>query len=275
MNILLTPNGGMPLELDDLNWIQDSYKEAFKGILHEFSRSKFGNIILSGCIVSDLGGGNYSLSEGYAMLGYEVVYVPAQNVTHVISALILDVSYDVNGSDVFFDGVTRDTYEVRRGKVYDPATTLPSLFLSISDDNRLTNIMENLIVNPNNVVQTDSTGIRHDFAAADMSSGVTINSSSPPYAIKKNGRVVLYGQIVLAPSIQGLPLTELFELPTGFRMATGQAQGEGDLYLNPMEDGIMRLGLSSTHVFLWAEIVPPSSTSGKLSLNGIVYDIEG
>lgn len=275
MNRLLTSNGGMPLELDDLNWIQDSYKEAFKGILYEFSRSKFGNIILSGCVVSDLGGGNYSLSEGYAMLGYEVVYVPSKTVSHVIAALVLDVSYDSNGSDVFFDGVTRDTYEIRRGGIHDPATTLPGLYVSILDANRLTNIMESLIVNANNVVQTDSEGIRYDFLASDMSSGVTINSSSPPYAIKKNGRVVLHGQIVLAPNIQGLPLTELFELPTGFRMATGQAQGQGDLYLNPMEDGIMRLGLSNTHIFLFAEIIPPSSTSGKLSLNGIVYDIEG
>jgi len=117
MNKLLTPNGGMPLHGDDLQWIQDGTKEAIKGLFHIFSSPATGNLILSGCALIDNGGGNYTITEGYVLIAYEVCHVPNHSFDTADltdSSIKLSVTYDASGLDVFADAVSRDTYEIRK-----------------------------------------------------------------------------------------------------------------------------------------------------------------
>lgn len=117
MNRLLTPNGGMPLHGDDLQWIQDSVIESLEAIVFPYSNANSGNIIISGCEVI-LSGGNLNVSEGFAMIGGEVCYCPAQAL--VVGSTLANVSlkveetYNPAGNDVFADAISRDTYAIRR-----------------------------------------------------------------------------------------------------------------------------------------------------------------
>lgn len=117
MNRLIFPNGGFPLHGDDFGFMQDAAIDALKASLWHVASQHAGNIIISGCAVS-YDGFTCSLSAGYAMLNYEIVFVPAHSfATPALSgaSIKLAISYDPTGNDVFADAVARDTYQVRRG----------------------------------------------------------------------------------------------------------------------------------------------------------------
>lgn len=139
MNKLVFPNGGMPLHLDDLDFMQEATREGIKGLLHRFASEKAGNLILSGCI-ADPNGSNYDITEGFIMIDYEVLYFAGvTNISTNEPYFELDVSYDPNGNDAFFDNVSRDTYEIRRAVIN---TTVPSgSHTKLLDENRLEFIM--------------------------------------------------------------------------------------------------------------------------------------
>lgn len=122
MNRLIIPNGGMPLEGDDFNWMYSGVLEAFKGgALYPFALQSSGNFIIAGCTIS-LSGGNASVTEGFVMLNYEICYCPAHTVavtSLAASSLKIDETYDATGSEVFADAITRDTYAIRRAKISD------------------------------------------------------------------------------------------------------------------------------------------------------------
>ena len=270
MNRLLTPNGGMPLQLDDLRFLQDAYREGFKGLLHEFAKAQNGNIILSGCEVTD-NGATRSLSEGFIMLDFEVLYVPP--VAGIVLAantivLGLDVSYDPAGLDIFFDNASRDTYEVRRAKVETGAP--PVLSVAVSNLNRLSYIMPQVM--KDSLVLPDSVGIKYTFVAADFGTDVSPNASYPPYAIKKNGLVVLGGLVDVAPAFLAGANQSVVTLPIEFRKPT--ANQFADVFLCAYDDIVFRMGLSSSQIRYITKIGTGSGTGAGLSLAGIVYDID-
>lgn len=271
MDRLITPNGGMPLELDDLVFIQNAFKGALKGILHEVSKQNAGNLILSGCEVTDLGGGNYSLSEGYVMLGYEVCYVPAvPSVNHVIAAIVLDISYNSVGNDVFFDGISRDTYEIRQGKPYVPSTTLTNPHVTLSDEFRLTTLLPKAMKNKWALI--DFVGEKYVFQTSDFKNGATANTSFPPYAIKKNGVVRFYGSVNIPSGIS--PGTDVLEVPTAFRKGITTVAGLGDVYNCSYGNSIVRFGVGASHLRYLDVAVIGNNNGNGVSLNQIVYDIE-
>lgn len=113
----------MPLHGDDFQFIQDAINEGLKGSLFRFTEGASGNMILAGCGVTDNGGGNYDVAEGFVVLGYEVCYVPAHSFVSASglsgSSIKLVTTYDSDGQDTFADAVVRDTYEVRRAAASD------------------------------------------------------------------------------------------------------------------------------------------------------------
>lgn len=120
MNKLLTPNGGMPLDGDDFQWIQDGLLEAFRGSLW-WAIAGGENQIIRGCEIT-LVGLDASITAGFAVIGGEVCYVPAH--TETVSSLAgsslkIDESYDATGLEVFADSVSRDTYAIRRALISD------------------------------------------------------------------------------------------------------------------------------------------------------------
>lgn len=118
MDKLIVPDGGMPLEGDDIRWMYTGVEDAFKALMFGLGPSS-GNFIISGCTVS-LAGVTASITEGYVMLNWEVCYCPAHSATVTnlsTSSLKVEETYDVSGSEVFADSITRDTYAKRRAKI--------------------------------------------------------------------------------------------------------------------------------------------------------------
>lgn len=267
MDRLIAHNGGMPLELDDLVFIQKAFKGALKGILHEFARIKNGNIVLSGCEVTGTAA-PYNVSKGFVMMDYEIYYFPAQTSTSPNVIVEPDISYDPAGNDVFFDGVSRDTYEIRRARVI--TTFTPPAFVIVSNENRLTYLMP--LAMKDNWALTDFLGKKYTFQSSDFMNGATANSSYPPYAIKKNGRVTFYGSIDVPSNIS--PGTNILTLPAQLRKGLSVSGGYADIYLCSHGGSIVRLGVSSVTLKYFDVAATGASIGYGISLNQISYDID-
>lgn len=122
MNRLEIPDGGMPLHGDDFRFIDEAMREALKGLIHLYTDTE-GNCILSGLEYSVING-QFSCTEGFVCLNNEICYVPSTsfavgttvgNIANV--NIVADNYYDENGNDVFEDGVSRNTYAIRRAKI--------------------------------------------------------------------------------------------------------------------------------------------------------------
>lgn len=283
MNQLLTPNGGMPLELDDLRFLQDAYKDGFKAMLFELAKQNNGNMVLGGIEVTPDGSGGFNTSEGYVMLDYEVFYVPAAiGLNFNIIVIELFVYYDTDGNEIFSDSVSRDTYEVRQGRVYVPSNgNINPKNITVNDGNRLSNIITNNVISKgkDTLANTDVAGVRYDFVAGDFpsSGGYTPSPTNPPYAIKKHGRVHLYGAVVPPTSISfnsiaGADL--ILNIPVNFRKSSSTQQG--NVFLCAIDDGVFKVGMSATQLIAVGMLT--GTYSGKLdydiSLAGIAYDID-
>jgi hypothetical protein len=122
-----TDNGGHPFELDDIRFMDEAYRDGLKGVLSAFGALAITDgFKISGCGVT-VGGGNYTWTDGYIALNGEVLKVDAGSVPYPAGGNILtwDVvsTFDAAGLEQFEDGVSRDTYEVRKGALIEVPTT--------------------------------------------------------------------------------------------------------------------------------------------------------
>jgi len=128
MNKLQTNyNGKMPFELDDLRWMDDAYREAFYALLSAFGIAPEDSFKLSGCVVT-VNGNVYTTTAGYISLNGEILKVNAHSITKSLLHSVywvLDVAYDIAGNEIFEDGNSHDTYEVRTAKLATGITQLP------------------------------------------------------------------------------------------------------------------------------------------------------
>lgn len=79
MNFIDTSkNGGHPLYLEDIEFVQQSYKEAIAGITSSLGADSY---ILSGCDKTLQSAGVWAISKGFVVLDKEVFYVPDHTVS--------------------------------------------------------------------------------------------------------------------------------------------------------------------------------------------------
>jgi hypothetical protein len=198
MNRLLTPNGGMPFELDDLNFMQDAYKEGISALLSQFTTmSPHGlpatHIILSGCEVTP-GATHFSVSAGYVMINNEPLYAPA--VASVPNANLNNMFYrlhtynDPAGNDLFEDGILRDTYEVRRAELVYLGSGVAYPIIQLNNPIlRLKTL----------ITHSEVYSYRDTAAEGTLDNGWTavtfIGTSEPLLVTKQFGRVQVRGQV--------------------------------------------------------------------------------
>ena len=71
MNKLITTDlGGFPFTLDRLRWLDDAYRDAWKGLFSAFGITLPTSFKLSGCAVT-INGNDYSTTAGYICLNGE------------------------------------------------------------------------------------------------------------------------------------------------------------------------------------------------------------
>lgn len=128
--------GGMPLELDDLEWEQQGIHGAFKGIVDAFHRNAITDneepYVLSGVKLSPgTDPGEWTITPGYIVFSGVIYYYPGavdQSLPGGPEAWGLTPATDLDpsGSEVFEDLVTRNAY-VRDAVTIASETPLPPL----------------------------------------------------------------------------------------------------------------------------------------------------
>lgn len=203
MNKLVIPNGGMPLHGNDFEWIHAGVVEALKGVVSLFGATSSGSFIISGCEASILAG-NVSITEGFACIGWEVCFCPAQT---IVAAAIADVSiklvqsYDSAGLELFADAVARDTYAVRRG-IISTGSTSPEI--NLASPVRLPKRLEDIIL---------SQEVEHEVSSfqPNFSSGL-------PLTLKRVlNRVYIQGNLFYGGSSSNAADLHAFTIPAEFR----------------------------------------------------------
>lgn len=238
MNRLLTPNGGMPLHGDDLQFIQDAYKECFGGIVSAFSNAS-GNLILSGMEITVLNN-TLSLTAGFVSIGNDIYYFPNQALTPVSTFsplddvyIVLDVAYDPDGNDEFADLVSRDTHQVRRAKIIKSIGSAPLLGITLDGARRMKDAINDYVEIPN------------ISESIHVNGGIYYNGFGAYVEAKKNKR---FDVVTLSGRITGGETNGngAIKLPGGFRpsmelaipvamnvapfIATAYIQPNGDIY---------------------------------------------
>lgn len=128
MNQLKTTiNGGFPIVLDDLRWMDAAYRSAITGILSPLGSDAFNVIIISGCARSGVSS-TVTIAAGYVLMNGEIFKVSAHSFTlAAYEYWNIEETYDAAGTKVFADAVSNDTYLIRQAKVQPSAVALPGL----------------------------------------------------------------------------------------------------------------------------------------------------
>lgn len=107
MNKLLFSEGGQPLYLDDLNFMQSSFADSIKGIV-----SPFGDVVLSGCNINS-DENKTSWTEGYIVISGEIYKVDSGNINKpVLNALYWKVVRTNDQLETFENNSENYVYQI-------------------------------------------------------------------------------------------------------------------------------------------------------------------
>lgn len=106
MNKLLFNEGGQPLYLDDIAFLQSAFSDCIKGMI-----STYGNVILSGCSVT-YSNGKANWEEGYISLNGEIYKVNAGSITAAESDQLFWVAkFSEEQKEIFENSSEHNVYQ--------------------------------------------------------------------------------------------------------------------------------------------------------------------
>ncbi|MDT8337182.1 MAG: hypothetical protein RQ856_05065 [Candidatus Izemoplasmatales bacterium] len=118
--LITTSNGGFPIELDDLRFSDNAYRDGFKALVSPFADVNNDALILSGMVRSQQGQ-LINYTEGYCMLFGEIMYFPEHNLPLLqqgqFEYLQIDSSFDNNGNKTLENGIQVQSHQVRTAKI--------------------------------------------------------------------------------------------------------------------------------------------------------------
>lgn len=124
MNKLLFKEGGQPLYLDDLDFMQSAFTETVKGII-----STYGNVILSGCNIPPaiaIAGrpSSYSWEEGYIAINGEVYRVENGSFDGSLNADLYWKVVSTEGQKEIYENTSEhNVYQYRKVVLTDTVTS--------------------------------------------------------------------------------------------------------------------------------------------------------
>lgn len=136
--LITTNNGGMPIVLDDLRFLESSYTEIINAIV---AHDNTNPVIISGCKydkeqLEDTN--NLVMTAGYIYFAGEIYAVDAVNSALVGSESFywnITTSYDPAGSKTFQNSAVHNTYQIKKAEVLksDPIPTGKTAFSATKD----------------------------------------------------------------------------------------------------------------------------------------------
>lgn len=216
--------GGMPLELDDLEWEQNAIRQGFEGVCSMFSKNmNSGNVesyVLSGCVIQITSPGGvvtpivtpgWVWIRGAGLLCFEGVTLSQSD---VFETLYLDVetSDDPAGAEVFEDLVTRNAYKKRIAVLRRTVSSSPSPDAWFFETgHRLIDRVQQLSPPPPPVPPTPT-----PTAFAQPVAGSSFSTSNLVYRKMPDGTVQFRGYVTPTTAIAANTLVHAFDLPNGF-----------------------------------------------------------
>jgi len=129
-------SGGVPLQLDDFRWfLSQSGNSGIYAYFDELQRDFGNDLILQGCVVSGTNP-NKSLTEGWILLGGEVLKVDAiagTLDTSTDSHYIKFTTFDATGQKLLRNGDIVQTFEKARGKLQGTSGSLRFDAVSVTE----------------------------------------------------------------------------------------------------------------------------------------------
>jgi len=190
-----TDNGGFPYDLNDIRWLQDGVRETFAALIKTFDNS-YQAIIICGCQISDAGGGNSILSEGYIYIAGQIYYVPAIAVPFAYGPgylWVISNTFDANGLETFEDLTNNNTYQINRVQLQSSGSGV-----DVSDAVFLRDIIH-----------------KNSWVTATLASNFTSSIvGGVKVRLEKNGEVTINAKVYWDGT--GTP-TLIFTLPVGYR----------------------------------------------------------
>lgn len=129
MNKLLFSEGGQPIYLDDLNFMQNAFAETVKGIV-----STYGNVILSGCKVTfNESASRYEWTEGYIVINGEVYKVEAGSLAGSEDTVLYWKTVSTEGQkEIFENSSEHNIYQYRKVTLTDTVTAT-DVYVAVKD----------------------------------------------------------------------------------------------------------------------------------------------
>lgn len=106
--------GGDPLALDDLEFMQAGIAEAIKGLASVWQSGSLDSIVISG-LNGNVVGLNTTVTSGFIVVNSEVYYVPGATLPNAGICIDISETIDHNGDEIFENLDPHETYKVRRG----------------------------------------------------------------------------------------------------------------------------------------------------------------
>ena len=211
MRNLLIASGGMKLYGDDLEFMQHGIRDALTSVIKRFADARNGKMILSGCIFVPTGDPNvYAITNGWVMISYELLYF--QGATYTFSGTIDFASVELESYD--YDNSEPNAYRDVNGVSYTPWKMIEARLkttalntLSMSDNNRIENVMREVIGGSVEVVANTLT----------LVSGITLAASTTVKLSKNDNKALLMANLV-TDSTDYTPVggAKIASLPSGF-----------------------------------------------------------
>ena len=240
--------GGMPFELDDLDYLVLGVNETFKDLFSTWGTS----FVLAGCEVSVVGT-DYVISPGIIVLEGEVLPFSGAPVPISINIdyFILNIAFDPAGNEVFQDTNSFDTYAIRTA-IVQSAASQPANTMLVSPRRTIHDLISEKTGDFTKAFVADSS----NWFTAPLTAGTVsiVVGQEPEVIVLDNGKVQFRGLIQTAvnPFLVnpgGIPIkfrpafTKYFEV-------TNQDSPGTPLNLEIRPDGSIFLnGASSTYVW--------------------------
>lgn len=207
--------GGMPLELDDIEWVDASVREAFYGLISALGITAPGSFKLSGCevtITPNGGNDDYACTEGYICLKGEVYKVDACTVSiNPINQMVIfypEITVDMSKPKTFEDTSTHYCYETRKAVLKAVVTQVaPSPYMDYNAP-YLTEVIRNKIK------ALESTWTLVGTDPAFESGWSNLGGANEVTAFRKDS----FDNVTIKGVVTSLtPTSNIFRLPSGYR----------------------------------------------------------
>lgn len=266
MDFLSVANGGMKLYGDDLDYMQTGIQTALVGVIKRFVDENNGVLILSGCRFTSTSTPNeYQIGGGWVVISNKIMYFTGEIYTFPLGVIdfatveLEAYTYDYPSPVAFreVNGVSYTPWKRTEARV--KTVSVPSITLSLSDNNRLETVMRNVI----------GGGVIVNANTLMLEQGITLASNTSVKLSKNDKKVNLMANLVI-DSTDYTPNggVKIASLPSGFSpsfetmvFGSNSSRGLALLYLKPNGD-----------VFLeWRDAAGALSAGSTIFLNAQYY----